>query len=235
MFIFNYGKLTRKLFVAILIIGTSFLQASEAATIIAGVDDNFSGGIDPAAPSAELSALLGDATVGFDGVPHNEQVAHTFTGLPTITSATLELRIKGGVNPGVDTDGIFISFVNSTTGTLINGVEWSRTFGEFAGGGTVFSEPDPGIATPGLIWAPDSSAYLTLDLSALPLVGGGTLDIIPIINSNGFFDVTVSDDSAADFYRLTYNVGVVPLPPSVLLFGSGLLILFRIKKSQAGA
>ncbi|HFE37861.1 MAG TPA: hypothetical protein ENK06_05505 [Gammaproteobacteria bacterium] len=101
MFICSYEKLTRKLFVAFLIIVTSFLQASEAATITAGVDDNFSGGIDPAAPSAELNTLLGGATAGFDSVPHNEQVAHTFTGLPTITSATLELRIKGGVNPGL--------------------------------------------------------------------------------------------------------------------------------------
>ena len=205
-----------------------------AATITAGVDDNFAGGIDPATPSAELSALVG-ITVGFDGAPHNEQVAHTFSELPTITAAILELRIKGGFNPGVDTDGIFISFIDSTTVTLLDGIAWGRTFGDFAGGGTVFADPDPGIATPGTIWGPSSSAFLALDLSALPLIGGGTLDIIPLINSNGFFDITVSDDSVADFYRLTYNTTAVPLPPAVLLFGSGLLMLFNIRKPQAKA
>ena len=234
MFIFNNWQLTRKLFAPVLIAGMSFFQAVTAATITAGVDDNFSGGVDPATPSAELSALVG-VTVGFDGVPHNEQVAHTFSELPTITSATLELRVEGGVDPGVFNDGIFISFIDSMTVALIDDIAWARTFGDFAGGGSVFADPDPGIATPSAIWGSSSSAFLTLDLSALPLVDGGTLDIIPLINSNGFFDVTVSDDSAADFYRLTYNTTVVPLPPAVLLFGSGLLMLFSIKKPQAKA
>jgi hypothetical protein len=54
-------------------------------------------------------------------------------------------------------------------------------------------------------WSGGQVATLVLDLAALPLPGGGTLDLIPQINSLGFIDVNVSDETACDFMRLSID------------------------------
>ena len=224
-------KIMKHLFrVTSALIFLAFVSTGNATVIIAGIDDNFGGSIETASPSVDLMALLPSAAVGFDGLPHNQQVAHTFTGLPSdIISASIEFRVKGGFNPGVGTDGIFITFANSNSTSLVDEIVWGRTFGDFAGGGTVFSDSDIGIATPGLTWGPNSEAYLTLDLSALPLIDGSTINILSNISSNGFMDVTVSDDSIVDFYRLTLNMTSVPEPGTFFLALLGLagILTFR--------
>jgi hypothetical protein len=50
----------------------------------------------------------------------------------------------------------------------------------------------------------------TLDLAALPLVGGGIRDLLPLLNAHGFIDVNLSDDPAVDYMRL--EITTVPLP-----------------------
>ena len=89
---------------------------STATVFIGGVDDNFVGGTDPASPSAALTARINDGfgtTTDFDGLSHNQNVAHTFSNLPSqIVAGILELRVRGGTHPGVDTDGLIISFVD---------------------------------------------------------------------------------------------------------------------------
>ncbi len=200
-----------------------------AMTITAGIDDNFSGGSEPASPSADLITLFNTVptfTIDFDESQINRQVPHTFTGLPNdIISATLEMRVRGGSFAGVDTDGIYITFADSSSTSLVDEVVWARTFGDLAVGGLIFQAPDPGIATPGIPWAPGSEALLTFDLSSLPQRDGSTIDIIPTINSVGFMDVTVGDDSMVDFYRLTIDStsSVVPEPTTVALLGIGLV------------
>ena len=111
-------------------------QVAQADTITAGVDDNFGGGTDPAFPSADFAASINNVpTANFDGTPHNLSVAHTFAGLPSgIVSGTLEFRVRGGRNPGVDTDLIVLSFVDENTVTFLDAVVWVRTFGTFGGG-----------------------------------------------------------------------------------------------------
>ena len=198
-----------------------FLPCSGSAApivFLAGLDDGFAGGVELASPSPEYQTSLSNyiigaggtpVFVGFDGLPHNAQVAHTFTGLPSaIIAATLELRVRGGVPPGVESDGLVLSFIADGGADFLSSITWVRTFGDFPGGGagSVFADPDPGIATPGLVWDPGDEALLSLDLGALPLAGGGILDIIPLLNANQFLDVLVSDDSIADFYRLTLTV-----------------------------
>ncbi len=220
-----------KLFLIIISIFIILISGSvvNATTITAGIDDNFSGGPDPASPSADLIALFSTVptfTMNFDESQVNRQVPHTFIGLPNdIISATLEMRVRGGSFPGVDTDGLFITFADSSSTSLVDEVVWARTFGDFPGGGLVVPDPDPGIATPGIPWAPGSEAFLTFDLSSLPQSDGSTINIIPMINSVGFLDVNVGDDSIVDFYRLTIDStsSVVPEPTTVALLGIGLV------------
>lgn len=189
-------------------------------TITAGADDNFGGGADLASPSADLIRVIENfpaVTTNFDGLPHNQQVAHTFSGLPAgIVSGTLAFRVRGGFEPGVDGDGIIVSFVDATTTDWNDVIVWRRNFGTFGGGGSIFADPDPGLATPGSVWNSNSVALLSLDLAAMPLSDGGTLDLIPLINEHGFIDVSVGDDSVADFFRLDLTVG--PDPGTFFIF-----------------
>jgi hypothetical protein len=69
-------------------------------------------------------------------------------------------------------------------------------------------------------WSQEEEAFLTLDLAALPLVGGGTLNLLPQLDAEGFLDVVVTDATAADFMRL--NI-VVPEPTTGLLMATGLI------------
>jgi hypothetical protein len=214
--------------------------AADMMTFEAGLDDSFGLGSDPlAAPSSELITIIttdypGATTASFDGQPHNKQIAHTFVGLPEqILGGTLEFRVRGGSNPGVDSDGIIISFVDTNTDHWLDAIVWTRTLGEFGGGGvgSIFSDPDTGLVTPGNTWVPGAEGFVSLDLAALPLADGGTLNLIPFLNQYGFVDITVSDDSIVDFYRI--NLTVVPVPGAFLLGTIGLSLAgwkFRKRK-----
>ena len=65
-------------------------------------------------------------------------------------------------------------------------------------------------------------ATFTLDLAVLPLDGGGTIDLIPMLNSNGFVDVFVGDESGTDYFQLTL---VIPEPSTLPLLSLGLSAL----------
>jgi hypothetical protein len=186
--------------------------------VTAGVEDNFALPSDPASPSAAFLALAltfqnFDLTAGVNGGLADRQVAHTFAGLPTnIVTATLELKVRAGTDPGVSTDGVLISFVDAET-VLYCGddVVWARSFGPTAAGGCF-----PVADATGLVgsWSHNQQATLILDLGALPLAGGGTLDLIPQINSLGFIDVNVSDETACDFMRLSIDTTTATSVPS---------------------
>lgn len=191
-----------------------FLSPAFAADLVitAGVEDNFALPADPAIPSPALLALgftfqNFDLTAGVNGGLPDRQVAHTFTGLPTnITAATLELRVRAGNVTGVGNDGVLISFVDTETVLYCGGdVAWARSFAPIEGVGC-FPVPD---AT-GLVgsWSGGQVATIVLDLGALPLAGGGTLDLIPQIRDLGFVDVNVSDETACDFVRLSIDTSL---------------------------
>lgn len=214
-------------------------------TLTGGVEDGFTGGTDIASPSAELDAILSafGGTVPFDFVSHDTQVAHTFTGLSNdIIGATLEFRVRGGFGSGINTDGLIISFVDSDTIDYLDDIVYARPFGSLEVGGSILKAPDPGFLTPDEIWSSSSDETISLDLSSLllnPDSGGGALDLIPLLNSNGFMDVTFSDDSEVDFVRLTLETIDTPEPsidvsePSSLLlivFGLAGLALVLLEK-----
>jgi hypothetical protein len=175
--------------------------------ITAGQVDNFALPADPAFPSAALQALPlnfqnFDLIAGVNGLP-DRQVAHTFAGLPPgIDGAILQLRVRAGNDAGVNTDGLFISLIDSTATDYCSEVVWGRPFAPYVGPGC-YPAPDP----VGLIgsWSPGDSVTIVLDLAALPLAGGGTLNLIPQLNSSGFIDVNVSDETGCDFMRLSID------------------------------
>jgi hypothetical protein len=175
--------------------------------ITAGQVDNFAPPADPASPSGALKALPlsfqnFDLIAGVNGLS-DRQVAHTFAGLPPgIDGAILQLRVRAGNDAGVNTDGLLISFVDSTTTDYCSDVVWGRPFAPYVGSGC-YPAPDPA----GLVgaWNPGDSVTIVLDLAALPLAGGGTLNLIPQLNISGFIDVNVSDETGCDFMRLSID------------------------------
>jgi hypothetical protein len=185
-------------------------QAAELV-ITAGRVDNFALPADAATPSAALMTLglnfqNFDLLAGVNGSP-DRQVAHTFAALPPgIDTAFLQLRVRAGNDGGVTTDGILISFVDATTTVYCDAIEWGRPFAPLASPGC-FPEADP----VGLVghWNPGDSLTVTFDLSALPLASGGTMSLIPQLNSRGYIDVNVSDETGCDFMRLSIDTTTV--------------------------
>jgi hypothetical protein len=55
----------------------------------------------------------------------------------------------------------------------------------------------------GGFWRPGDTACVDLDLSALPTSGGGTINVIPLLEAAGSMDFVVQDDTAVDFVRLS--------------------------------
>jgi hypothetical protein len=216
--------------------------------LTAGQVDSFVLPADPASPSAVLLTLglnfqNFDLVAGFNGGLPDRQVAHTFANLPPgIDAATLQLRIRAGNDAGVDTDGLLISFVDATTTVYCDDVAWGRPFAPYTAAGC-FPEPDPA----GLVgsWSAGDTVTLVLDLSALPLAGGGTLNLLPQINSAGFIDVNVSDETGCDFMRLSIDTtmttsvdGPVGVPELAVLhrplpnpFGASTAFRFELSRS----
>lgn len=212
--------------VVVLFTGTS-LQAN-SILIEAGIEDDFALPTEPATPSNHLDGLListGGRLRDFDAMGSDAYVAHTFDSLPqNILGATLSLTIKA--SSGLpSSDAIIISFAESNTVNILDCVAWERKLGVYSGGGTLFPDPDTGLIKTSE-WVFGDQATLMVDLAALPLRSGETINIISNINSYGFVDVIVSDDSAVDYMYLNLTV---PEPATLLLFGLGGLVVRRRK------
>jgi hypothetical protein len=214
---------------------TQFLPSFTLAGIFvfqAGQDDDHASPADPASPSGHLEAvqLAGggnayfpfvdfDLTAGLNGGSGNTTIGHTFADLPNgIISATLQLRVRAGTpDAGAATDTIELLFVDSADTDFEDALAYLRFFGAFAGNATY--GPDPGLLQSS--WGPGDDVEFSLNLAALPLAGGGTLNLLPALNSHGFLDVVVEDDSAADYFRLTVETAeasAVPEPTSLLVW-----------------
>ena len=115
--------------------------------------------------------------------------------------------------PGSQTDTIGFYFADGSTSGFPDAA-WSRLFGDRAPLGTGFLTSSE--------WTPGIDATFTLDLAVLPLDGGGTIDLIPMLNSNGFVDVFVGDESGTDYFQLTL---VIPEPSTLPLLSLGLSAL----------
>jgi hypothetical protein len=190
-------------------------ELASADVLLAGVDDSFDGVPEPAIPGPELARVLSAfrGTQDFDLIPNvdggkaNRQIAHTMFGIPeTVVSATLELRARAGETSGTSSDGVFLSFTAPEHETFADAIVYRRSFGPMSAKEPYYPDDDPGLLTQ---WQPGDQANITLDLAALPLPDGTTLNLLPELTTFGFLDVTVSDDTGADYYRLSYTMSVV--------------------------
>lgn len=230
----------------------------------AGVNDNFAPASDPSSPNANLTAavtananyqqngMIGafqdfDLTAGLNEGSKNTAVGHTFTALPTgISGATLEIRVRAGEDSWTESDQILFSFVQYDSSSFpvysdyenywVNSLAWFRSFGprDYAYAPPGYAEPDdPGLLQ-STLWTAGDEYLFSLDLAALPLVGGGTLSLINELNTFGFLDVVVEDETAVDFMTLTIHTTAtpttIPLPPSVFLLGCSLLGLVAFRR-----
>ncbi|MGL4398831.1 MAG: PEP-CTERM sorting domain-containing protein [Luteolibacter sp.] len=232
-----------------LIVLAVFITLPAAAQVsVAGLEDQFAGPGDPASPSDHLRRVLDlrggvqnfDMTAGLNGGTANTFVAHTFSTLPTgIVSATLEVSVRASSANGIETDGIFLSFVDSATTDFSEAVVWGRSFGPYLNppASSSFTESDPTGLLGG--WAAGQQATILIDLAAVPLASGGTLNFIPWLNSYQFLDVTVGDETAVDYMKLSVTtVENVPEPSSPMLLGIAATLYFltlRRRKKHHGA
>lgn len=192
-------------------------QNNGAFTIMAGVNDNFALPTDPTSPSsnllgwlnsiyAPLSAPLKD----FDSSLNDRWVVHTFTGLSDISEATLEIRLRAGTSFLSHNDSVSLTFIEDDQILPPQGSEhWSRRIGT-------------GHGVPGLLpydWHSTTASQavdtITLDLGNLPLASGGYVSLIPALNTHGFLDFLLQDDTDVDYVALTVKGKIVicHMPP----------------------
>ena len=185
----------------------------EVITLQAGNVDAFAAPADPASPSSALADWYGGSSsrIDFDVFLKNRAVLHTFTNLPSnIVAGTLEFHVKALGEGHPDTDAVGLLFADGETLGWDDGLVWGSGLGPLKenlglGSGWVFNEDH----------------IFTLSLSALPLGGGATFDILPELNQHQFLDMVVQDDTAVDYFKLT----LVTVPePSFLVTGSGLFL-----------
>ena len=194
------------------------LTTVSANPVLVGIVDDFQNGPEPLSPSPELEASL----VGFGGCQdldlvagvgagiNNRQVAHTFTDLPNgIVRAWLETKVRAGDDPGVGSDGIFLSVVDEDTRFYSDALVWRRSFGPAPATPPYYPVDDPGLFGS---WNAGDEATLVLELHAIPRPDGSFDNITRFLSRRGFLDVNVSDETGVDFYRLTWEIGATDVP-----------------------
>ncbi len=151
---------------------------------------------------------------GQDYYPTEQRIAHTFllTDIPAdaeITSATLKFHAKCGYNNGGEkTDRIRLGFVSDPGWPLDDQIIWSRPFGTengAPGDSGLLDYPWECIKTveDGFVSFDSPDVVFELDLSALPMPDGSTIDIRHLLKHHNSLDVIVEDDTGVDYYQLT--------------------------------
>jgi hypothetical protein len=181
----------------------------DAAILIfqAGEIDNFELPADPAIPDPRIIEIHDDddQLIWFDQIPGidvgpESRVEHTFINLPeNIIGGTLTISVKAGteavVNAGLYSDGFgMFSGDLETFSDFSDRINYGRDFGP--------NGDEPGFLQD-TIWSPGDSAVFTLDLSALPLIEGGTINFIPYIDKYHLLNVEINDETAVDYMLLT--------------------------------
>jgi hypothetical protein len=160
----------------------------------------------PPTPSPDLLNRFLYPAKGYDDPAINRWFFHTFLGLPSqITQAWLVIGLKPGVSMNATNDTINLCFT-ADTGTATTGTtEWSAHIGDGQGSPPILNQEWLYTNYP-------NREIIPLNLHALP--GGG--DLIPSLNTAGFLDVVVQDDTNIDFVTLRVCHGCVPPPSGIV-------------------
>ena len=160
---------------------------------------------------------------------YDDYFVHTFSNLPNnIVSGQLEIRLRANGSSLNSNDSMHLSFTNPDE--TLDPVRWGRFIGA-------------GEATPGLLptfWSGGDIQTFTFDLANLPLAPNQTgvaSNLIATLNTKGFLDVIVQDDTAVDYIKLSITTDEetksVPEPTSTLgLFALGSLGIGAIAKRK---
>ncbi len=185
-------------------------------TSTSGLVDDYSLTPDPApTPSFGFSYRLNyRPNRGYDNDVNDMVFFHTFTMLPSqINRAWLVLGMRPVSVPATpDNDKVYLYFTDSSSNNLgspiVGTTEWAAYIGADQG--------SPHILPPQEIWIHTdypNREIIPLDLSSLP---GGT-DLIPSLNTAGFLDVEVQDDTDIDFVELRVCYKPCVPPPSCMV------------------
>lgn len=158
-------------------------------TALGGVEDEFAGPNDTASPDAELASLL-TAPKDFDSCAIDSHFGHTLTGFGGsngVKQAFLEIRMRPcGSGSSVENDAINLEV---TPGGGPPTFLWGSAIRNLPEAGGTWQQ------------ATNSPTTFCLDLSQLPLSGGGTISLLDELCDDSL-DIRVQDDTAVDFVRL---------------------------------
>lgn len=166
-----------------------------------GVNDTFStaNGIEAAAPSATLQSQVGGPFADFDGTTRDVHFAHTFRLPPCkcLVGARLEFVAKAlGSCPSPTASSSNNDFLTLGFSTIPGFPRW----GAYLGSGN--PNTSPALSTPCWGLAPLQRTF-TLDLAALPTGSGQTISLLSAMQTYGYLDFYVQDDTAIDYIKLT--------------------------------
>ena len=170
--------------------------ASFVLNAVGNLTDNFAGP-EPASPSPglvmRLQAAGGTNLKRFDDCTPNTTFAHTFANLPScIVEATLTIRVRA-CNPSATNDSFGLSFT-TPSGTLVPLIWGATAWGRYLGNGN-----SGGVGLCNTNWTTGAERLIVLDLAHLPNANGSTTDLLWALNSNGYLDLILKEDSAIDY------------------------------------
>ncbi len=164
-----------------------------------GEADGFAAPAETTTPSADLAAaLVGTNLVGCDTDPAGGAVATTFVQISAqVADAKLSLRLRAGADPAAAADRLVLGFADA------GGFQeaWSRPLGS--------DGSDPGLT--GAPWSAGADAALDLELGALPLADGNSVDLLAQMAAHGSLDLVVADHTLVDFVFLSHCTAVFDL------------------------
>lgn len=163
-------------------------MCSRSAWFQSGIADGFStaNGTESPQPSSGLQTFVRNNYAfaeirNYDDRRRDRFFAHTFTGITqnglSICGARLTVRVlSDGSN-----DSIVLGFVDANGGIDAN--RWSAS-----------------LSSLGVVVGQEKT--LTLDLETLPRSDGTTVELLPMMQSKGWLDLYVQDDTAVDYLTL---------------------------------
>lgn len=180
---------------------SSAIPQCPSQEILAGVDDMFStaNGPELTAPSATLQNRSGPPYAQFDDTGINKRFIHTFRLPPCkcLVGAKLEFRAKALGSCSLHSSG------NDTVALGFSTVPGASFWSAYFGKGNPADRP---TLDPANCWGAPLMKVFTLDLAALPIVpppsGGGTLSLLSAMQTNGYLDFAVQDDTSIDYIKL---------------------------------